>query len=170
MWRSATRGTATTIGLWRSLAWNACTSHPWPRVDMIAPMADETEQGDYSGVTDPVPVGADRTSRSESSIGAALDPRQRIYRDPFNELVVFVISATGAAVIAPVLVLITKAFTDELDLWPFTAICVGIELFLIFGLARPAMKPQERVGWALLWGFSAAVLGMAFWSLVYTQL
>jgi hypothetical protein len=115
-------------------------------------MADDTEQ---------VPAG---------SLGAAFDPRQRIYRDPFNELVVFIVSATGAAVIAPVVLLIAKAFTDELDLIPFAAICVGIELLLIFGFARPAMKPLERVGWALLWGFSSAVLGMAFWELVYTQL
>jgi hypothetical protein len=138
---------------------------------MIAPMADETEQGDYSGGTNPDPVGpGDADLVPSGSLSAAFDPRQRIYRDPFNELVVFVISATGAAVIAPVLLLVAKVFTDELDLWPFTAICAGIELILIFGLARPAMKPIERVGWALLWGFSAAALGAAFWSLVYTQL
>jgi len=29
------------------------------------------------------------------------------------------------------------------------------------------MKPRERVGWALLWGFTAAVLGAAFWELVF---
>ena len=138
---------------------------------MIAPMADETEQGDYSAAADPEPVGpGDRDIVPSGSLSAALDPRRRIQRDPFNELVVFVISATGAAVIAPVILLLVKAFSDELDLWPFTAICVGIELILIFGLARPAMKPAERVGWALLWGFSAAALGAAFWSLVYTQL
>jgi FtsH-binding integral membrane protein len=132
---------------------------------MIAAMAADQEQGDYSSSQ---PVDDDLVP--QGSLGAALDPRRRIYRDPFNELVVFVVSATGAAVIAPVILLIVKAFSSELDLIPFTLICVGIELFLIFGLARPAMKPQERVGWALLWGFAAAVLGMAFWSLVYTQL
>ncbi len=134
-------------------------------------MADETEQGDYSSATDPEPVGpGDADVIPQGSLSAALDPRQRIYRDPFNELVVFVISATGAALIGPAILLIAKIFTDELDLIPFALLCVAIELILIFGLARPAMKPNERVGWALLWGTSAALLGMAFWSLVYTQL
>jgi hypothetical protein len=29
------------------------------------------------------------------------------------------------------------------------------------------MKPMEKVGWALLWGFAAATLGAAFWELVF---
>ena len=171
MWRSTTRGTATTIGLVGILAWNACTDHPRAVPGYIPPMADETEQGDYSDAVDPSPVGpGQRDVVQGGSLSAAFDPRQRIYRDPFNELVVFVISATGAALIAPVIMLIAKLATDELDLIPFIAACVGIELILIFGLARPAMKPKERVGWALLWGFSAAAMGAAFWELVYTQL
>lgn len=106
---------------------------------------------------------------TQGKLSAALDPRERIYRDPFNELVVFIISATGAAVIVPVILLIVGAFTGELDIGIFIAASVVLELLLIFGLARPQMKPQERVGWALLWGFSAAVLGAAFWELVFQQ-
>jgi hypothetical protein len=106
---------------------------------------------------------------TQERLGAALDPRERIYRDPFNELVVFVISAVGAAVLAPALLLVVGAFTGEFDLAIFVAACVAIELVLIFGIARPQMKPRERVGWALLWGFAAAVLGAAFWELVFQQ-
>lgn len=106
-------------------------------------------------------------AEQRGSVGAALDPRRKIYRDPFNERVVLVLSATGAAVIAPVLLLIVGAIVGQFDLLVFVAACVVIELVLIFGLGRPQMKPHERVGWALLWGFTAAVLGAAFWSLVF---
>jgi hypothetical protein len=41
------------------------------------------------------------SSQQQSSLGAAFDPRQRIYRDPFNELVVFVVSAVSASVVVP---------------------------------------------------------------------
>jgi hypothetical protein len=102
----------------------------------------------------------------ERSLGAAFDPRQRIYRDPFNELVVFVTSAAGAAVVVPVVLLIVAAILGGIDFIPFVVASVILELVLIFGFARPQMKPVERVGWALLWGFSAAVLGAAFWELV----
>lgn len=105
---------------------------------------------------------------TQGKLSAALDPRERIYRDPFNELVVFVISATGAAVIVPCVLLIVGAFTGEFELGLFVAASVVLELVLIFGVARPQMKPRERVGWALLWGATAAVLGAAFWELVFT--
>lgn len=105
---------------------------------------------------------------TQGKLSAALDPRERIYRDPFNELVVFVISAAGAAVIVPCVLLIVGAFAGELELGIFLAASVVLELVLIFGVARPQMKPRERVGWALLWGFSAAVLGAAFWELVFS--
>ena len=108
------------------------------------------------------------SSPPQGSLGAAFDPRQRIYRDPFNELVVFVVSAVGAAIVAPVALLIVGAFTGEFSFFVFVGACVLIELFLIFGIARPAMKPHEAVGWALLWGFSAAVMGAAFWELVFS--
>ncbi len=106
---------------------------------------------------------------STRKLGAALDPRERIYRDPFNELVVFVVSATGAAVLVPVLLLIVGLFTGKFGIGTFVIASVVLELVLIFGIARPQMKPKERVGWALLWGFTAAVLGAAFWDLVFTQ-
>ena len=97
---------------------------------------------------------------------AALDPRTRIYRDPFNELFVLVLSATGAAVIAPVLLYVAVALSERWDWWVFVAGCVAIELVLIFGLGRPQINPRERVGWALLWGTSAALMGAAFYYLV----
>jgi hypothetical protein len=104
-----------------------------------------------------------------SKLSTALDPRERIYRDPFNELAVFVISAMGAAVIVPLVLLAIGALTEEFDLGIFVAASIVLELLLIFGLTRPQMKPLERVGWALLWGTAAAALGAAFWSLVFTQ-
>jgi hypothetical protein len=108
-------------------------------------------------------------SQQRGALGAAFDPRQRIYRDSFNELVVFVVSAVGAAVVTPVLLLIVGAFTGEFSLIVFVLASIAIELILIFGLARPQMKANERVGWALLWGFTAAALGAAFWELVFSN-
>ncbi len=106
------------------------------------------------------------SQRQPSALGAAFDPRQRIYRDPFNELVVFVVSAAGACALVPVVLLIVSLIVGGLAFVPFVAISVVLELVLIFGFARPQMKPVERIQWSLLWGFSAAVLGAAFWELV----
>jgi hypothetical protein len=108
------------------------------------------------------------SSQQQSSLGAAFDPRQRIYRDPFNELVVFVISATSASVVVPLILLVVGAFF-HIDLIPFVVASAILELVLIFGLTRPQMKPVERVQWSLLWGFSAAVMGFLFWELVYSS-
>jgi len=105
-----------------------------------------------------------------SKLHGAFDPRARIYRDPFNELVLFVISAVGAGVLVPTVLTIIGAFTGKLGFVTFVATSVVLELGLIFGHLRPAMKPKERLAWALLWGFSAAVLGAAFWELTYIQL
>ncbi len=102
-------------------------------------------------------------------LSTALDPRQRIARDPFNELVVFVVSAVGASVVVPVALLIVGLFVGEIPFLLFVAISVVLELVLIFGLARPQMKPRERLGWALLWGSTAAVLAAAFWELVFSR-
>jgi hypothetical protein len=105
---------------------------------------------------------------SQSKLGAALDPRRRIYRDPFNEMFVFILSATGAAVLVPVILLVVGAVAyDDFEWYEFIGASVGLELLLIFGGARPQMKPLERVGWALLWGFAAAVFGAAFYELVF---
>ena len=106
---------------------------------------------------------------TQERLGAALDPRARIYRDPFNELVVFIISAAGAGVVVPTLLLIVGTFTGKFGIGIFILASAVLELALIFGVARPQMKPAERVGWGLLWGFAAAALGAAFWELVFQQ-
>ncbi len=107
----------------------------------------------------------------QRKLGAAFDPRARIQRDPFNELVVFVISAAGAGVIVPTVLTVFTAITGwKLEFFEFVVASVVLELGLIFGHLRPAMKPKERLGWALLWGFAAAVLGAAFWELTYIQI
>ena len=108
-------------------------------------------------------------SSSARSLGPAFDPRRRIQRDPVNELVVFVISAVGASIVVPVTLLMVGAFTGEFDFLPFVLLSVVLELALIFGLARPQMQPHERLGWAALWGFTAAVMGAAFWELVFAR-
>ena len=105
-----------------------------------------------------------------NKLRGAFDPRSRIYRDPFNELVVFVTSAVGAGVLVPTVLTLIGAFTGKLDFIPFVLASVILELGLIFLHLRPAMSPKERLGWGLLWGFSAAVLGAAFWELTYIQL
>ena len=105
----------------------------------------------------------------DSKVLTALDPRRKIYRDSFNELFVLVLSATGAAIAIPSLLLLVGAITEPLTFVPFVLISAAAELVLIFGIGRPQMKPLERVGWAALWGFSALVFGAAFFELVYTR-
>ncbi len=97
----------------------------------------------------------------------ALDPRVPIYRDSYNEYFVLVLSAGGAVAGTAVPLYIVMAILD--DLWPvgiFIAACVVFELAVIFGLARPQMKPNERIGWALLWGAVTALLALCFYYLV----
>jgi hypothetical protein len=98
---------------------------------------------------------------------AAIDPRRRIYRDSFNEQFVFILSASGAAVLVPLILLLVGVFVGDLSVGGFVAASVGLELFLIFGIGRPQMKAHERVGWALLWGSSAALFGLLFYYLVF---
>ena len=97
---------------------------------------------------------------------AGLDPRTRIQRDPFNEYLVFSLSASGAAGIAPVLLYIAMAITGIWDWYVFVVAAMVIELVLIFGIGRPAMKRHEAAAWAALWAFSAAALGACFFYLV----
>ncbi len=104
------------------------------------------------------------------SIARGLDPRARIYRDPFNEIFVLVLSASAASVVIPVVSLIVMAFAGKMDLWPYVAMSTVVELLLIFGVARPQMKPWERVAWGLLWGFAAAFFAFCFWYLVIDPL
>jgi uncharacterized protein len=99
-------------------------------------------------------------------LAMALDPRQPIYRDTYNEYFVLVLSAGGAAAGTQVPLYILMAITGIWNVGVFVAACVVFELAVIFGLARPQMKPRERVGWAVLWGAATALLAVAFYYLV----
>ena len=96
----------------------------------------------------------------------ALDPRVPIYRDAYNEYFMLVLSAGGAAAGTQVPLYIVMAITGLWGVIPFTLACVAFELAVIFGLARPQMKPNERIAWAALWGFATAVLAVCFYYLV----
>jgi VIT1/CCC1 family predicted Fe2+/Mn2+ transporter len=113
-------------------------------------------------------MAAQQTSPEEARgrVRAGFDPRRRLYRDPFNENFVFVLSASGAAAIVPLLLYIVMAFSEVWAVGVFVLVAVALELILIFGIGRPQMKPIERVGWALLWGFTTAVLAVCFYYLV----
>lgn len=96
----------------------------------------------------------------------AFDPRVPLYRDTYNEYLVFIVSAIGSVAGTEVPLYLVMALTD---LWPveaFVPACVVFELAVIFGIARPQMKPKERIGWAALWGFATAVLSLCFYYLV----
>ena len=96
----------------------------------------------------------------------ALDPRVPIYRDSYNEYFMLVLSAGGAAAGTQVPLYIVMAITGLWGVVPFVAACVVFELAVIFGLARPQMKPQERVAWAVAWAGATAILAVAFYYLV----
>jgi uncharacterized membrane protein (UPF0127 family) len=96
----------------------------------------------------------------------AFNPRVPLYRDTYNEYLVFIVSAIGSVAGTQVPLYFVMALTD---LWPvevFVPACVVFELAVIFGIARPQMKPKERVGWAVLWAFATAVLALCFYYLV----
>ena len=96
----------------------------------------------------------------------AFDPRVPLYRDTYNEYLVFVVSAIGAVAGTQVPLYLVMALTD---LWPvevFVPACVVFEVAVIFGIARPQMKPNERIAWAALWGVATAVLALCFYYLV----
>jgi hypothetical protein len=95
-----------------------------------------------------------------------LDPRRPIYRDAYNEYFMIVLSAGGAAAGTQVPLYIVMAITGLWSPLAFVLACVGFELAVIFGLARPQMKPPERVGWATLWASTTAVLALCFYHLV----
>jgi uncharacterized membrane protein (UPF0127 family) len=99
-------------------------------------------------------------------LALALDPRQPIYRDTYNEYFVLVLSAGGAAAGTQVPLYIVMAITGIWSVAAFVAACVVFELAVIFGLARPQMQPRERAGWAVLWGATTAVMALAFYYLV----
>ncbi len=97
---------------------------------------------------------------------AGLNPAVPLYRDAYNEYFVLVLSAGGAVAGTQVPLYILMALTDLWGLVPFVLGCVVFELAVIFGVARPKMKPHERVGWAALWGAVTAVMAVCFYYLV----
>ena len=99
-------------------------------------------------------------------LATALDPRQPIYRDAYNEYFMFVLSAGGAAAGTQVPLYIVMALTDLWSPVVFVLACVAFELIVIFGLARPQMRAVERIGWAVLWSGATAVMALAFYHLV----
>jgi len=101
-----------------------------------------------------------------SKLVAALDPRQPIYRDSYNEYFVFLLSVGGAIAGTQVPLYILMAITGIWPLPVFVGACVLFELAVIFGLARPQMKPQERLGWVALWTVATAVMAVLFYYLV----
>jgi uncharacterized membrane protein (UPF0127 family) len=104
--------------------------------------------------------------RQRNRLADALDPRVPIYRDTYNEYFVFLLSAGGAMAGTQVPLYIVMAITGLWGVVPFVAACIVFELAVIFGLARPQMKPQERVAWAACWAVATAVLAVAFYYLV----
>ena len=75
----------------------------------------------------------------------AFNPRVPLYRDTYNEYLVFVVSAIGSVAGTQVPLYLVMALTDLWSVWVFVAACVVFELFVIFFIARPQMKPKERV-------------------------
>ena len=104
--------------------------------------------------------------RQRNRLAEALDPRVPIYRDTYNEYFVFLLSAGGAVAGTQVPLYIVMAITGLWGLLPFVGACVVFELAVIFGLARPQMKPFERVAWAAAWAVATALLAAAFYKLV----
>jgi hypothetical protein len=102
-------------------------------------------------------------------IGAAFDPRARMYRDPFNEYLVFSLSAAGASVGVPMILLTVGALTERFGLGVFLLASVLLEWFFIFAVGRPQMKRHEAAAWALLWGTAAALFGLCFYYLVFKE-
>jgi hypothetical protein len=101
-----------------------------------------------------------------SKLLEGLDPRQPIYRDTYNEYFVLILSAGGAAAGTQVPLYILMALTSLWSVGVFVGACVVFELAVIFGVARPQMKPHERAGWAALWGATTAGLALCFYYLV----
>ena len=104
--------------------------------------------------------------RHSNRFAAALDPRQPIYRDTYNEYFVLLLSIGGAIAGTQVPLYIVMALTDLWNVGIFVGACVVFELAVIFGVARPQMKPHERVGWALMWGAITALFAVLFYYLV----
>ena len=96
----------------------------------------------------------------------AFDPRVPLYRDAYNEYLMFIVSAIGSVAGTQVPLYLVMALTDLWSPWVFVPACVAFELGVILFIARPQMKPQERVAWNALWAGFTAVMALAFYYLV----
>jgi len=96
----------------------------------------------------------------------AFNPRVPLYRDAYNEYLMFIVSAIGSVAGTQVPLYFVMAITDLWSVWVFVPACVVFELFVIFFIARPQMKPIERAGWAAMWGGFTALMALAFYYLV----
>ncbi len=101
---------------------------------------------------------------------AAFDPRIPLYRDAFNEQLVFTLSAAGAVAGVPVILLLVGAIFGRLSPAAFIVVSVLLEWFFIFGVGRPQMTQRQALAWAALWGSTAAAFGACFYYLVVLSL
>lgn len=108
--------------------------------------------------------------QTEKKVVAAFDPRVPLYRDAFNEQLVFTLSAAGAVAGVPVILLIVGAIFGQLAAAAFIIVSVLLEWFFIFAVGRPQMTPRQGLAWAALWGATAAVFGACFFYLVVKSL
>jgi len=106
-------------------------------------------------------------TQESGKITAAFDPRVKMYRDPFNELLVFTLSAAGACFGVPVMLLVAGLIFGDFGLVPFLVGSVLLEWFHIFVVGRPQMQQREAVAWAALWGAGAAFFGLCFYYWVF---
>src|SRR3954453_6278234 len=96
----------------------------------------------------------------------AFDPRVPLYRDEYNEYLGFIVSAMGSFVGTQAPLYLFMAITDLWSPWVFVPACVVFELAVILFIARPQMKPKERVAWNVMWAAFTAVMALAFYYLV----
>ena len=96
----------------------------------------------------------------------AFNPRVPLYRDEYNEYLLFIVSAIGSVAGTQVPLYLVMAITDLWSPWVFVPACVVFELLVILFIARPQMKPQERVAWNVMWAGVTAVMALAFYYLV----
>lgn len=108
--------------------------------------------------------------QEQRKLAAAFDPRIPLYRDHFNEQLVFTLSAAGAVAGVPVILLLIGAVFGRLGAGVFIVVGVLLEWFFIFAIGRPQMTQRQAVAWAALWGTMAAVFGACFYYLVVKSL
>lgn len=106
-------------------------------------------------------------TKEQNKLAAAFDPRVKMYRDPFNEQLVFVLSAAGACFGVPMMLLIAGIIFGHFGVGIFVVASVLLEWFHIFVVGRPQMKQREAIAWAALWGAAAAFFGVCFYYWVF---